>query len=81
MDKETIFNVRVDCYSGYRGDEAPRRFWFGEKKITVLGIADRWLAPDHRYFKISADDGAIYLLRHDMAQQAWEIVLYDDTGA
>ncbi|MGZ5094812.1 MAG: hypothetical protein ACXWHZ_16550 [Usitatibacter sp.] len=32
-----------------------------------------WLAPDHRYFKVSADDGRIYVLRHDARSDEWEL--------
>ena len=77
MAEETFFNVRVDCYAGYRGDETPRQFWLGDKKIKVAGISDRWLAPDHRYFKVNADDGAVYILRHDIERQVWELILFD----
>jgi hypothetical protein len=27
-------------------------------------VLDRWLGPDHRYFKVRTADG-IYILRHD----------------
>lgn len=65
--------IRVECYAGYRGDEEPRAFTLGERRITVLEIRDRWLAPDHRYFKVKADDGSTYLLRHDAASGAWDL--------
>lgn len=37
----------------------------------------RWLAPDHRYFKLRVQDGATYILRHDVISAAWELVLFD----
>ena len=76
MPKEAIFNVRVDCYAGYRGDEAPKRFWLGERKRTVTDIRDRWLAPDHRYFKLKGDDGGVYIVRHDPHAACWELVFF-----
>ena len=79
--KEILFKVRVDCYAGYRGEEAPRRFRVGDRDLVVVNIIDRWLAPDHRYFKIRAGDGAVYILRHDVVRQVWELVLYDGTDA
>lgn len=36
---------------------------------------DRWLAPDHRYFKVRGGD-ATYILRHDVTADAWELVLF-----
>ncbi|MBW1751927.1 MAG: hypothetical protein JRJ46_02225, partial [Deltaproteobacteria bacterium] len=47
-----MMRIRVECYAGYRGEETPRRFWLGAKKIEVQDVLDRWMAPDHRYFKV-----------------------------
>lgn len=58
--------VRVECYAGYRGDETPIRFFLGERKIEVVQVLDRWLAPDHRYFKLQGDDGDVYIIRYDV---------------
>ena len=72
--------VRVACYAGYRGEETPRRLVFEAQEITVAEVLDRWLAPDHRYFKILGDDGALYILRHDAVDGRWELVLYERRG-
>lgn len=69
--------LRVECYSGYRGEECPRRFYLGQRKIDVIELLDRWLAPDHRYFKLRGDDGCLYILRHDTTAGGWELVLFD----
>jgi hypothetical protein len=66
--------IQVDCYAGHRGEEEPRRFEAGAKKVEVVAVLDRWLAPDHRFFKVEGDDGALYLLRHDEAAGRWELV-------
>jgi hypothetical protein len=68
--------VSVSCYAGYRGEETPRRFVLGENRVEVQEVMDRWLAPDHRYFKLRGDDGAVYILRHDSVADRWELVLY-----
>ncbi len=68
--------VRVSCHAGYRGEETPERFWLGETLVTVDKILDRWLSPDHRYFKIRGDDRSIYILRHDSEKWVWELVFY-----
>ena len=69
--------VRVECYAGYRGEETPRRFHLGERTVEVAEVIDRWLAPDHRYFKVRGDDGARYILRHDPDSGDWELTLYE----
>jgi hypothetical protein len=74
-----MISVRVECYAGYRGEETPRRFHLGERRVEVTEVVDRWLAPDHRYFKVRGDDGALYILRHD-PEGIWELTLYDRRG-
>lgn len=69
--------VRVECYAGHRGEQEPRRLFVGERGIEVEEILDRWLAPDHRYFKLRGDDGGIYILRHDGVQDRWELAVYE----
>jgi hypothetical protein len=68
--------IRVECYAGYRGEEAPRRFWIGNREIEIKKIKDRWIAPDHRYFKVLGDDKDIYILRHDSVSWDWELVFF-----
>ena len=78
MDRtETPLAPYVECYAGYRGEETPRRFVLAERTIEVIDVLDRWLSPEHRYFKLRGDDGGIYILRHDVGQGRWELTLYD----
>ena len=72
--------IRVDCYAGYRGEETPRFIKLADNKIEVLQVLDRWLAPDHRYFKILGDDEATYIIRHDSVSGQWKLVLYQAAG-
>ena len=74
------FSIRVECDADYRGEEMPRRFSIGTRNIEVLDVIDQWLAPDHRYFKVKGDDDGIYILRHDVAANRWELILYDARG-
>jgi len=68
--------IRVECYAGYRGEETPARFFLGERRVEVLEVVDRWLAPDHRYFKVLGDDGGTYILRHDVEPARWELTMF-----
>jgi len=70
--------IRVECYSGYKGEETPRRLVIGEQVIGVAKVLDQWLAPDHRYFKVEGDDGSIYIVRHDMISLQWELTLFEE---
>jgi hypothetical protein len=73
---EHVLLVRVECYAGYRGEETPRRFSIGDRDVAVVEVLDRWLSPDHRYFKLKGDDGDTYILRHDTTAGRWELTLF-----
>ena len=68
--------IRVICYAGFRGEETPRRLILGTRSIEVVAVQDRWLAPDHRYFKLTGDDGNRYIIRHDPQQDSWQLTCY-----
>lgn len=69
--------VKVECYAGYRGEESPQRFYLHEKPVDVSEILDRWLSPNHRYFKVRGEDDGIYILRHDTESGEWELTMFD----
>jgi hypothetical protein len=68
--------TRVECYSGYRGEQEPVAFWLGEQRLEVRAIVDRWFGPSRRWFKVDAEDGDVYVLRHDEATHTWDIAAY-----
>ncbi len=74
-------DVKVDCHAGYRGEETPRRFEIDGRRVEVVEVIDRWLGPDHRYFKVRGDDGAVYLLRVDDPADRWELKTFERDGA
>ena len=71
MDAQSI--IQVQCHAGYRGEETPLRFIDGVRRVEVAEVLDAWLAPDHRYFKVSGDDGSTYVLRHDVWNDRWSL--------
>jgi hypothetical protein len=75
-DKEETTAIRVECYAGHRAEESPRRFFLGQREISVSEIIDRWLDPDYSYFKVRADDGDIYILRYDRTTDTWQMTLF-----
>ena len=86
MDSQRL-RVEVECRnsagdSGYFGQglgahHEPCRFFFGQREVVTVDVIDRWLAFDHRYFKLRGDDDATYILRHDLPTNRWELTLYD----
>jgi hypothetical protein len=68
--------LRVSCYSGYRSSQEPLAFWHGDRRLEVRTIVDRWYSPAQRWFKVDADDGHTYVLRHDEQRDEWEIAAF-----
>jgi hypothetical protein len=71
MDME----LKVECYSGYRADERPLRFSFpgrtGTPRYEVTKVLDQWYGVGYQCFKVRADDGNIYILRHQEMEDRW----------
>lgn len=77
MSQTEESDIAVECYAGYRDEEAPVRFYLGERLVEVEQVLDRWIDPGHRYFKVKGDDGGVYILRHDSKTQRWDMTLFD----
>ena len=62
--------MRVECYSGYRADETPLRFTLRGR--AVRSARTRWplVLPAASYFRVRANDGNYYVLRHDEVQDS-----------
>jgi hypothetical protein len=69
-------SVVVECYAGYRGEQTPRALTLHGSRIELVSLIDQWLAPDHRYFKAADSSGDIYILRHDISGDRWELTLF-----
>jgi len=75
-------HVQVECYSGRKADERPLRFRLDEHKYTVEEVLDTWYGPEHVFFKIRADDGCLYILRHETSvpDGEWDLVAFRELG-
>ena len=73
---ERALAIRVECHAGHRGEETPRRLHVGDRTIEVEAVDDRWLGPDHRYFRLRGDDGDTYIVRHDVGEDVWELTMF-----
>lgn len=56
--------IRVECYSGYKADERPLRFFLGDRCLEVKEVTDQWYSPGNCYFRVRADDNNLYVLRN-----------------
>ena len=78
--RASLLQIHVETYAGYRADEYPRAFVLGTRRVVVEEELDRWLDPQHRYFKVRGDDGDVYILRHDVPSDDWELILFNAGG-
>jgi hypothetical protein len=65
--------LTVQTYAGYKADEKPVSFSLEGRALRILEIVDRWYAPDYNGFKVLADDGRTYRLRHMLSDDTWRV--------
>jgi hypothetical protein len=65
--------IRVECYAGFRADQRPLRFVLRGREFRVEEVDDQWYSPEARFFRVRADDGNYYVLRHDEEQDTWTL--------
>jgi hypothetical protein len=70
--------LEVVCYAGMKADERPVRFRLDGKEYLVEEILDQWYGPDTAFFKISADDGNLYILSREtsVTEGLWDLVSF-----
>ncbi len=61
--------LKVECYSGYKGEERPVRFQLDGQDHVVEEVLEQWHSPDATYFRVRSDDGNVYVLRHSVSPQ------------
>lgn len=65
--------IHVECYAGHRADQRPTRFRIRGKEFEIISVEDQWYEPEAIYFRVRADDGNFYILRHDEIQDVWTL--------
>lgn len=65
--------IKVEAYSGYKSDERPLRFTLRNRTYEILDVEDQWYSPSAIYFRVRADDGNVYILRHDEVENRWTL--------
>lgn len=76
-DEVTIdLAVETRPREGHAEDE-PYAIAIAGRRIEVQCVLDRWLAVDHRYFKLLGADGHTYVIRHDVPGRRWELTVFN----
>lgn len=70
--------LEVECYSGRKADERPVRFRLDARVYLVEEVLDQWYGRDDQFFKVRADDGNLYILRHEAStpEGGWHLVSF-----
>ncbi len=69
----TVSTIRVECYAGHKADERPLRFAIRGRFFDVLEVEDQWYSPAAKYFRVRANDGNLYVLKHDEENDSWSL--------
>jgi hypothetical protein len=74
--------MQVECYSGRKADERPVRFRLDEHDYMVEEVLDQWYGLEDVFFKVRADDGNLYVLRHQTSvpDGEWDLVSVRELG-
>jgi hypothetical protein len=65
--------IEVQCYAGSCSAERPLRFSIRGRTFDVKELDGQWCSVDAMYFRVVADDGNYYVLRHDEGQDSWTL--------
>jgi hypothetical protein len=75
-----LFEIEVECYSGYKADEHPVSFSFNGFRFRIEEIIDRWHqagsepgAAAAEYFKVRTNDNKQCILKHEITPDRWFI--------
>jgi hypothetical protein len=75
--------VSVIAYSGYRGEETPKKFTYHGKEIEVIEILGRWIEEEfvnkatRRFFRVKGSEGPIYKIYYDDVKLEWFLNVED----
>ena len=69
--------AKITVNTELSSDGIPVSFSLRERIFTVRAVLDRCGGADHAYFKLTGTDGNLYVIRHDMEDNEWEMVLME----
>ncbi len=75
-----VAKVRVDVEHSGNNAVTPVAFTLLNRTFRVREVVDQWWGSDHTYCKLVADDGNIYVIRRDLEDDTWELVMMEAGG-
>jgi len=80
QEDENPMGLHVQCYAGRNTNERPVRFQLKDRDFIVEEVVDQWYGPDDLFFKVRADDGNLYILRHNPPRDRWSLESFRQTA-
>lgn len=71
--------LTVECKPGHAGDPEPSAIRFGQRRVEVLDILDRWWGTGMRWWKVDTAEGP-YVVRLDQRTGEWELAAIPRDG-
>jgi hypothetical protein len=68
-----VLDLVVECDPEPRRGEVPVRFGWPGRMRGVVEVLDWWEGEAQRDFRLRGDDGCLYILRHDLRRDLWEL--------
>ncbi|MFO7995675.1 MAG: hypothetical protein R6U93_00780 [Dehalococcoidia bacterium] len=68
---EENMEISVKCYSGYAYAQEPRSFVWQEKELGIKSTEKTWQEPGKRLFKVVAENGRLFELCYNGADDQW----------
>lgn len=66
--------VCVLCRIDRRGENDPRAFHLGGRRLPIVAVVAQRTDPGHRYFEVRVQDGRRFTLCETPATGAWELI-------
>ena len=74
--------VRIECHSGNKADEYPKKFIWDNVEFEIVDIIDRWYegyqqSSPHtvNYYRVRTDLKGSFLLKHEIENDSWFLVV------
>ncbi|RME86658.1 MAG: hypothetical protein D6770_11380 [Anaerolineae bacterium] len=63
--------IRVECHSEFTYAEKPTALvWEGER-LVIAEVLRQWRSPEGRHFRVRTEDGRVFELFYDEANDEW----------
>ena len=80
VERFLVSEFVVECRNDLQRGEIPVRFGWAGRMRVVTELIDCWEGDDDIYFRLRADDDAIYILRRNRDNGGWEIHFFRRDG-